>query len=333
MVTMVRAVTLNGYFQLTRKLGVNPQALLRQAGLDAAMLANPEQRIPIDATCELLEATAQMASCATFGLQLGEMRQELDFGVIGLLFAHKRTLREVLQAAIQYRHLLNEALGLYIESAGDTVVIREEIIVDSPVPMRQITELAVGVLARTCSALLGARWHPIAANFTHPAPDDLRYYRQFFGCPVVFGSDFNGIVCSAVDLDYPNPAADPELVRYAESLLKPLSSAEEHSVALEVRKAVYLLLPLEMATIEQVAEHLHLSTRSMQRQLEFEGTSFSAQVEEVRHNLALRYMANARYPVGRVALLLGYTRQTSFTRWFRAHFGTTPRAWRTAQSK
>ena len=47
MVTMVRAVTLNGYFQLTRRLGINPQALLRQAELDAAMLANPEHRIPI----------------------------------------------------------------------------------------------------------------------------------------------------------------------------------------------------------------------------------------------------------------------------------------------
>ncbi|TDY21382.1 AraC-like DNA-binding protein [Paraburkholderia sp. BL6665CI2N2] len=332
MVTMVRAVTLNGYFQLTRRLGINPQALLQQAELDATMLANPEHRIPIAALCELLEATAHAASCPTFGLQLAEARQELDFGVIGLMFAHKRTLREVLQAAIQYRNLLNEALALHVETADDKVVIREEIVVDAEVPMRQATELAVGVLARTCGALLGTSWHPSSVHFTHSKLADTRFYRQLFGCPLVFESDFNGIVCTAADLDCPNPTADLELVRYTESLLEPLSHADEDSIVQEVRKAIYLLLPLELATIEQVAQRLHVGTRTMQRQLDSAGTSFSELVEQVRHNLALRYMMNARYPIGRVALLLGYTRQASFTRWFTAQFGMTPRAWRTAKT-
>lgn len=333
MVTMVRAVSLNGYFQLTRRLGINPQALLQQAQLDAAMLANPEHRIPITAVCELLEATARAASCPTFGLQLAEARQQLDFGVIGLMFAHKRTLREVLQAAMQYRNLLNEALALHVEATDGKVVIREEIVVDADVPMRQATELAVGVLARTCGALLGSSWHPNSVHFTHAALADTRFYRHLFGCPLVFESDFNGIVCTAADLDCPNPTADLELVRYTESLLEPRSHAEEHSVVQEVRKAIYLLLPLEMATIEQVAQRLNLGTRTMQRQLESAGTSFSDLVEQVRHSLALRYMMNARYPIGRVAVLLGYTRQASFTRWFTAQFGTTPRAWRTAHTK
>jgi AraC-like DNA-binding protein len=71
----------------------------------------------------------------------------------------------------------------------------------------------------------------------------------------------------------------------------------------------------------------------MQRQLESAGTSFSDLVEQVRHNLALRYMMNARYPIGRVAVLLGYTRQASFTRWFTARFGKTPSGWRAANRK
>jgi AraC-like DNA-binding protein len=65
--------------------------------------------------------------------------------------------------------------------------------------------------------------------------------------------------------------------------------------------------------------------------LEAAGMTFSDLVEEVRHNLAVRYMANPSYRIGRVAALLGYTRQASFTRWFIAHFGMTPRAWRDRQ--
>jgi AraC-like DNA-binding protein len=73
--------------------------------------------------------------------------------------------------------------------------------------------------------------------------------------------------------------------------------------------------------------------RTMQRQLESTGSSFSDLVEEVRRDLAVRYMSNPRYPIGRVAALLGYTQQGSFTVWFAARFGMTPRAWRTSHRK
>ncbi|WP_433867893.1 AraC family transcriptional regulator [Ralstonia wenshanensis] len=331
METMVRARSLNGYFQVVRRLGFNPQEALRQVGLDPARLTDPEQLVSVVATCQLMEITAVNAPCPTLGLQMAEARQELDFGVLGLLLAHKRTLREALQAIIQYRHLLNEALAIYLESDGDMVVIREEVITETPVPLRQANELAVGVLARTCSALLGVHWKPRSIHFSHTAPGDLSLHRRVFGCPIVFGSDFNGIVCSAADLDRPNPAADPALVRYAESLAEPLNVSAQEAVVQDVRRAIYLLLPLERASVEQVADHLHLSVRTLQRQLELAGMTFSDLVEEVRHNLAVRYMVNPSYRIGRVAALLGYTRQASFTRWFIAHFGMTPRAWRDAQ--
>ena len=100
-----------------------------------------------------------------------------------------------------------------------------------------------------------------------------------------------------------------------------------------MRKAIYLLLPLEQATVELVARHLRLSVRTMQRQLELAHTSFSRLVEEVRGELAVRYMSNPRYPIGRVSALLGYSQQGSFTNWFNARFGVTPRDWRNSHLK
>jgi AraC-like DNA-binding protein len=60
---------------------------------------------------------------------------------------------------------------------------------------------------------------------------------------------------------------------------------------------------------------------------------FSDLVEEVRRDLAVRYMSNPGYPVGRVAVRLGYMQQGSFTVWFTSRFGMTPRAWRTSHQK
>lgn len=331
METMLRSAAMSGYFDVARRLGLNPVDLVQKVGIDAAALANPDDRVPVAAACELMELSAEIACCPTFGLQVAETRRNFGAGVVNVLLAHKRTLREVLLATAQYRHLLNEALAMHVETAGETVTIREELVVHPGTPTRQAIELAVGVLMRHSSALIGERWKPRAVHFAHSAPADLTSHRRFFGCPLVFRSDFNGFICSADDLDYPNPAADPELVRYAESLADPMNVADVDSKVLEVRKAIYLLLPLEQATVELVARHLGLSVRTMQRHLESADTSFSMLLDEVRGELAVRYMTNPSYPIGRVAALLGYTQQGSFTKWFTARSGVTPRAWRTGR--
>ncbi|VXB10797.1 AraC-like DNA-binding protein [Burkholderia sp. 8Y] len=333
METMLRSIAMSGYFDVTRRLGISAIDMAQRVGLDLSALANPDNRIPAAACCRLLELTAEEASCPTLALQMAETRHKFGTGVVNMLLAHKRTLREVLLAAAEYRHLLNEALAMYVEDAGATVTIREELVVAPGTPTSQAIELALGVLARHSSALLGDHWKPRSVHFTHAGPADLTFHRRFFGCPLNFGSDFNGFVCAAADLDYPNPAADPELVRYAESLAEPLKQTGGDSVALEVRKAIYLLLPLEQGTVEPVARQLGLSVRTMQRQLELASTSFSELVDEVRRELAVRYMSNPRYPIGRVAALLGYSQQGSFTNWFTSRFGMTPRDWRSSQPK
>lgn len=333
METMLRSVAMSGYFDVTRRFGLNPVELVQQAGIDPAALANPEARVSAAACCRLLELTADKASCPSFALQMAETRQKFGTGVVNVLLAHKRTLREVLMAAAEFRHLLNEALAVYVEDAGETVTIREELVLEPGTPTNQAIELAVAILARHSSALLGNHWKPRAVHFTHRGPADPTFHRRFFGCPLEFGSDFNGFVCAATELDYPNPAADLELVRYAESLATPLNAEATDSIELEVRKAIFLLLPVERGTVDQVARHLRLSVRTMQRQLGSANTSFSALVEEVRGELAVRYMSNPRYPIGRVAALLGYNQQGSFTNWFASRFGMTPRDWRNGQTK
>ena len=111
METMLRSVAMSGYFDVTRRVGLNPVELAQQVGIDTAALANPDDRIPAAAACRLLALTAEKAACPTFALQMAETRQKFGTGVVNLLLAHKRTLREVLLATVEYRHLLNEALG------------------------------------------------------------------------------------------------------------------------------------------------------------------------------------------------------------------------------
>ncbi|MNN04841.1 HTH-type transcriptional regulator VirS [compost metagenome] len=230
---------------------------------------------------------------------------------------------------VQYRHLINDSLAIFIEEDGKTVIIREEVVADVPIHSRQAIELAIAVMHRFCAALLGAHWHPISVNFTHEAPADLTVHRRIFGCKLEFGSEFNGIVCPAADLDAANPLANEAMARHARRYLDSLQTEDEHSLVFDVRKSIYLLLPMGRATIEQIAQTQGMNVRTLQRRLEEGGATFSELINGVRRDLVIRYLENPGYSLGRIADMLGYSMPSSFTRWFIAQFGMPPAAWRT----
>ena len=329
MKTQVRVAVLTNYFEVARDVALDPAPLLREVGLSRAHLKDPDQRIAVESAIALLERSAQVSRCPTFGLRMAESRQLSDFGIVSLLISHQPTLRDAIVTTIQYRHLINDALAMQIDEEGDIAVLREEVV--SQVPTRQATELAIGVLHRMCAALLGSRWRPREVRFTHARPADTRLHRRLFGCPVAFEAEFNGIVIPRAELDTPNPRADPAMARHAERVVQGLPGLNAPSVVRDVRKAIYLMLPSGRATIEHVARGLGTSVRTLQRQLDEAESSFSDQLNAVRCELAARYVGDTTFAMARVAELLGYTTPSSFTRWFGLQFGASPQAWRRRQ--
>ncbi|RJG08943.1 AraC family transcriptional regulator [Pseudomonas cavernicola] len=329
MTALARAASLTNYLEVARHLGLNVHSMLTQVGLSTTQLEDPDRRIPASPAVTLLEESARISGCETLGLRMAELRQLSDFGEVSLLLSHQRTLRDALQVIVQYRHLLNDALAIHIEEAGKTVIIRQEVITDQPMQSRQSIELAIGIMHRFCAALLGAHWHPISANFTHAAPADLAIHRRIFGCKLEFGSEFNGLVCPAADLDAANPLANEAMARIAHRYLDSLHTESKLSLLLEVRKTIFLLLPMGRASIEQVAQTQGINVRTLQRRLEEGGATFSDLINGVRRDLVVRYLENPGYSLGRIADMLGYSMPSSFTRWFIAQFGMPPAAWRT----
>ena len=328
MATLIRTGVLRNYFKVAQQLGLEPQPLLRKLRLSRAMLADPDHWISGSGAVTLLEESARITQCPTFGLRMADLWQLSDLGVVSVLLTHQRTLRDAVGTLIQFRHLMNEFLVIRIEEVGKKVFVREDVVADDAGPSIQSVELALGTLSRMCSTLLGTSWHPLGVHFTHDAPPDLRLHRRIFGGKLEFASSFNGLVCRAADLEIPNPIADPVMARHAQRLLEGLPGANEPSVVLKVRKAIYLMLPIGRATIEQVAQGVGMNVRTLQRQLERTGAVFSDMVNSVRRDLVIHYMDNGSLSLGRIAESLGYSSYGSFVRWFTAQFGMTPTRWR-----
>ncbi len=326
--TQVRSAVLAHYLDVADRLGFNPQGLISKVGLSLAVLKTGDQHISLNAAVDLLEFTAQATQCESFGLLMAECRQFSDLGPVSLLMTHQSTVRDAVNTAIQYRHLLNDGLAMRVEDLGKLTLVREEVISTGSRSLRQANELAVGVLHHIFRSLIGPDWAPQSVNFVHAPPANAEVHKRLFRCKLQFETDFNGLVCKTSDLDEPVPVADPVLARYAQSFIEAIPGSNASSVALEVRKSIYLLLPMGRASVEQVAKSLDMNVRTLQRRLGEHGESFSSLINAVRTELALRYIANPKYPLGRIAELLGYSNHSAFTRWFIAQFGRTPQAQR-----
>jgi AraC-like DNA-binding protein len=328
---MMRGASIAGYAEAAALVGLDPRALLRQLDIDRRVLYEPELRIPAQKVFELLELSAQVSGCETFGLRMAAVRRLSDYGPIALLLAHQPTMRDSLMTLIRYQRMLNQALLIDVEDiADDVVIVREEFVSGGEVALRQSYDLALGTMFRIFSDPNGPRLRPRRVHFARPAPADTGPYRQFFGTTVQFSSEFNGFTCERAEFDSVSASADPALARYAAGFINTLPFAESASLPEEVQRAINVLLPFNGASITSVSTRLGLSERTLQRRLADEGAEFGALLNAVRRQHALRHLANGQAPLSQVAGFVGYSRQTSFSRWFAGEFGMTPSTWRSS---
>lgn len=327
---MVRAAVLTSYAQVAEELGLNPVAELSAVGLSVGLLSTPDKPMSFGAAVQLLEGSAQRSQCFSLGMRMAERRKLADFGAVSLLLAHQRSARDAIMMSIQYRHLLNDSLLLAIEEKGRWSRIREELLIENSTPATQAVELGVAMVVLTVRAVAGSHWRPQCVHFTHGAPADLEIHKRFFRCRLEFDSSFSGITCLTSDLNHENPTADPTMGAYARAYVETLNGPNTESVVVDVKRLVYLLLPMGRASIKQVAEGMGRNVRTLQRELDEAGDSFTAILNAARSDLALRYLENPRIEIGRISALLGYARPAAMTRWFTNQFGTTPQQWRKA---
>jgi len=321
MTNLVRAACLTNYQEVAVESGLNPVRMLLDAGLNPNVLREPDLMIPVTRFGQLLQASADASGNQSFGLCMAESRRLSNLGAVGLLIRDQATLRDSLQVLMRYLLVLNTALSIEVEVTGDLVMVRENLIAGGlNQPTRQRTELALGVMINIMRQQLGAHWQPRRVCLEHGAPADLSVHRRLLGPRIDFDQPYNCIVCTQADLDRPNPSADPDMVRYAQRLLESSGRSRKASIADDVRRTILLLMPSGRLGVQQVAEHLGMISRTLQRHLAEQNLTFHSIVNDIRKELGVRYVQESERPLTEVASLLGFAAPSTFSRWYQTQF-------------
>ncbi|MFZ3193882.1 MAG: helix-turn-helix transcriptional regulator, partial [Moraxellaceae bacterium] len=139
-----------------------------------------------------------------------------------------------------------------------------------------------------------------------------------------YGCAQNMIMVRLADADRPLAMYDARLTRMLEDQCKiQLDRRQIVGLTGKVREQLLGKMGL-VASLEDVAEHLAISPRSLRRKLEDEGTTFRGLVDHERKLLAAQLLETTQMKLDELGLHLGYADTASFTRAFRRWYGTSP---------
>jgi AraC-like DNA-binding protein len=313
-----------------RRLGHDPVPLLAAVGVEMVDLDDPDGRIPMSAGTGLLARAAVATRDDSIGLHLAEHADLRTVDVHFYAMAASATLRSAYERLSRYQRLLHETTRIDLADTDTGVTLRHVVPGGFAAP-RQTAEFLLAAWVRTGRLVTGVDWSPVEIRFAHPRPADASEHERIFHSPVRFSAGENMLAVSHTTLSLPCIAADAALAsfmdRYAGQHM-PAQQGEAPSLSDRVRDRLGAQLRDGRPNATAIAASMKMSVRTMNRMLAAENTTYRAVLDQLRCELASRYLADPRTSIGEAAFLLGYSELSAFYRAFKRWTGLTPAEFR-----
>ena len=317
--------------ELVRQLGGDPNAVLGRAMIEPDLLDTPGSSIEYRSLLNAMQYAAEALDCPDFGLRLAVMQGgNKSIGPIGVVMKNSTTLGQAIGYCAKNTHAYSIATKIRFEPdrSRHLLLVRLEILLDRAPDKRQAVEHALMLASLNMRELSGGGARVRKVLFSHEPQMSPRAYRQFFGCDVYFEQKADGLVLTEDDLLCPVVDPDSRVYEMATSFIETRFPHMEASIQTRVRSLVEQYIGSKDCTNERVAADFCLHPRTLQRRLRAEGTSFEDLKDEIRRDLALRYIQNGDMPLKRVAEKLGYAETSVLSRSCFRWFSSSPREMR-----
>ena len=278
--------------------------------------------------CNLFEEASRRTGHDNFGLWFGHQFRPRDLGLWGYAAISAPTLGAGLENLVGLFRHHQEASVMRLVERGDGLV-RLEYQIEAPdiVARRQDAELSLGMFLNVVRECCGPGWSPEEVHFEHPAPRDADEHERAFGAPVFFTQPTNALVFRPEILARTMPGCDLTLMTIMRNCLVRLAEVDMRPRGLldSVRSAIRSRLPRGCPGVRAVAADLRVAPAAIHRALAAEGMQFKDVVTTTRRRLAMEYLRQQHLPLTEIALLLGYSELSAFSRAMRRWTGASPR--------
>jgi AraC-like DNA-binding protein len=307
--------------------------ILRNVNLAADEVHSPKARISLAELMTAANNAIRLSSDPHLPYRIGTSIHISAYGMYGFAILCCPDFRKAMTFAELY-HTLAAPLATiaFTEEEGfaSWVIEPNARAAADPQVYRFITEMQIGIHISLMRDIMGAAFTPDQIKLAYPEAHDFSLPADQIGCRLSFASETNQIIFRSVWLDQPaslgNKTTYPAVVALCDELLNDLKS--RIGIAGEIR-ALLLRDITNPPTLAAIAKLLEVSDRSLRRQLWEQGISFRGLLDELRMQIALKYLRTTRLANEDIALALGFSDAANFRRAFRRWTNKSPSEIRT----
>jgi AraC-like DNA-binding protein len=301
-------------------------------GLTLEVIADPEERLSVRSQVALLDEAALALKDDCLGFTLARDFDPRELGLLYYVMASSQTLGDALKRVARYSRITNEALVVGYREGNRLVINLSYSGVPRHSDKHQI-EFCMFAVLRLCRVLTGQNLVPQHFFIAHHRSGDSSEMARFVGTKVEFGADKDEFALNVDARELPLIHADSYLndllLKYCEAALAD-RKGDVSQLRTRVENAISSLLPHGRVLVEDVARGLGMSKRTLARKLSDEGLNFTEILQQLRRDLAVRYLDDRKLHVSKIAWLLGFHEVSAFTHAYKRWTGKTPREMRTA---
>lgn len=316
---------------VTSEAGIDANAVLAGTELDAGAVANP---FTLTSSLQFLIAAGnavRLCGRPDLGVRVGCRLHASSYGMYGYALLCSEALAQTFDTAVKYHQLANGMLDIrwfeHDDAASWIFPNRDEVRMPDigESLYRFLIDLQFAVHVTVIKDVMGAWCVPARAMFTQAQPPHAALLSDVLECPLAFDQPQNLLSYPAAWLSRAPQLANP--ITAAQVSTQCARLVEQFRWQAGVTRRVYHELtrtPGKFPDIEQIAESLCMTSRTLRRKLEAEGASYSELLTGVRKALAVDYLSTTTLSIEDIAVTLGFSDAVSFRHAFKRWTGKTP---------
>jgi len=304
--------------------GIDPKPLLKNLDINADLILNANARFSYEQIDQLWFDAAEIAGDSNFGLRAAKFWHPSQLGALGYAWLASSSLHTALDRLARYMAILTEGAVLSIDEIETELSVHLQYKkISKQQPTR--TDSFMAVLLIMCRANYGEDFYPSSISLTHAEPEDLSEFNALFACPIYFNAPENRFNLSKEQADRQLISSNPRVAQLSDQvIIETLAKLEKNNIIEKVQAEILHQLPSANVTDSTIAKAMNLSSRSLQRKLQKEQTSFKVLLNELRAQLAEQYILDSHFSLLDIAFMLGFNDYSSFSRAFKRWTGLSP---------
>ena len=310
---------------------VDSAALLESIGLDPKAPIDVAHMISDHAYYDLLERILrQMENGQELPVRVGPLMLCDDYGALGLAWKAAPTLRQSFERVVGYARLWTSVAEYELRPQGKDALFLLHRSGPRTLGLRVSNECTLASAVSIVRQVSPVAFNPIEVHCKHGAPEQTAAHAAYFGCPVIWNSEFDGLLVSEQDLGRANRLSDEGITKFLLSHLdQEIKKYQSDGSFLEqVSSTIARALSSGVPKAHAVAASLGMSERTLQRKLNAVDMRFQTLVEDARSDLAKGLLVQSDYSIAEIAFLTGFSEQSAFSRAFKRWSELTPARYR-----